>query len=169
LTSRSKKVRFGFQGISYPDVDATLDWVRHVDEAGFDFVALPDHLFHPKSEVFLSKAAWDVDAVLGAAAATTRRIRMMPAVTDTVRRHPATTAHFIATLDRISHGRAMLGIGAGELFNFQPLGDVVWERPVARLREALRVINALWTATREQPANFDGEIFTLRNAWLGLS
>ena len=85
---------------------------------------MPDHLFHPKSDVFLSKAAWDVHALLGAIAATTRRIRMMPAVTDTVRRHPATTADFIATLDRISHGRAVLGIGAGELFNFEPLGDV---------------------------------------------
>ncbi len=161
-------MRFGFQGISYPDVDLTLDWARQADAAGFDFVAMPDHLFHPKSEVFLSKGAWDVDAVLGATAATTQRIRMMPAVTDTVRRHPATTAHFISTLDRISHGRAMLGIGAGELFNFQPLGDVIWERPVRRLREALRVIKALWSATKERPANFEGEIFKLKDAWLGL-
>jgi phthiodiolone/phenolphthiodiolone dimycocerosates ketoreductase len=168
LTSRRRGLRFGFQGISYPDVDATLAWARRADEAGFDFVALPDHLFHPKSDVFLSKGAWDVDAVLGATAVTTRRIRMMPAVTDTVRRHPATTAHFISTLDRLSHGRAMLGIGAGELFNFQPLGDVVWERPVRRLREALKVIKALWSATRDEPANFEGEIFSLKNAWLGL-
>jgi phthiodiolone/phenolphthiodiolone dimycocerosates ketoreductase len=168
LTARRRDLRFGFQGISYPDVDATLAWARQADEAGFDFVALPDHLFHPKSDVFLSKGAWDVDAVPGATAVTTRRIRMMPAVTDTVRRHPATTAHFISTLDRLSHGRAMLGIGAGELFNFQPLGDVVWERPVKRLREALKVIRALWSATREQPANFEGEFFSLKNAWLGL-
>jgi phthiodiolone/phenolphthiodiolone dimycocerosates ketoreductase len=165
---RDKPVRFGFQGVSYPDVDATVEWARRADEAGLDLVALPDHLFHPRSEVFLSKAAWDVDAVLGAVAATTRTIAMMPAVTDTVRRHPATTAHFIATLDRLSHGRAMLGIGAGELFNFEPLGDVVWERPVTRLREALTVIRALWSATRESPANFEGEIFKLRDAWLGL-
>ena len=168
LASKEKKLRFGFQGISYPDVDLTIDWARQADAAGFDFVAMPDHLFHPRSEVFLSKGAWDVDAVLGATAATTRSIRMMPAVTDTVRRHPATTAHFISTLDRISHGRAMLGIGAGELFNFQPLGDVVWERPVHRLREALKVIKALWSATKEEPANFQGEIFSLKNAWLGL-
>jgi alkanesulfonate monooxygenase SsuD/methylene tetrahydromethanopterin reductase-like flavin-dependent oxidoreductase (luciferase family) len=164
----SGRVKFGFQGISYPDVDQTLDWARRADEAGFDVAAMPDHLFHPRSEVFLSKGAWDAHAVLGATAATTRNIRMMQAVTDTVRRHPATTAHFITTLDRISHGRAMLGIGAGELFNFQPLGDVVWERPVARLREALRVIRALWTATKEDPATFEGEYFSLKEAWLGL-
>src|ERR1700722_11938436 len=169
MTSRKRGIPFGFQGISYPDVDATLDWARRADEAGFDLVALPDHLFHPKSDVFLSKAAWDVHALLGAIAATTRKIRMMPAVTDTVRRHPATTAHFIATLDRISHGRAVLGIVAGELFNFEPLGDVQWERPVTRLREALRVIKALWSATKEHPASFQGEIFSLKDAWLGLT
>src|ERR1039457_3757205 len=100
MSSRKGSIKFGFQGISYPDVDATLDWARHADEAGFDLVAMPDHLFQPKSDIFLSKAAWDVHAVLGATAATTRRIKMMPAVRDTVRRHPATTAHFIATLDR---------------------------------------------------------------------
>ena len=168
MGNAASAVRFGFQGISYPDVDATVGWARLADEAGFDRVALPDHLFHPRSEVFLSKGAWDVDAVLGAIAATTRNVRMMPAVTDTVRRHPATTAHFIATLDRLSHGRAILGIGAGELFNFKPLGDVVWERPVTRLREALTVIKALWSATKERPANFEGQIFQLRDAWLGL-
>jgi phthiodiolone/phenolphthiodiolone dimycocerosates ketoreductase len=169
VPSRKGGIRFGFQGISYPNVDATLDWAKHADEAGFDLVAMPDHLFHPRSDTFLSQAAWDVDAVLGATAVTTRRIKMMPAVTDTVRRHPATTAHFIATLDRLSHGRAILGIGAGELFNFEPLGDIEWKRPVTRLREALRVIKSLWSATKERPASFKGEIFSLKDAWLGLS
>jgi alkanesulfonate monooxygenase SsuD/methylene tetrahydromethanopterin reductase-like flavin-dependent oxidoreductase (luciferase family) len=93
----------------------------------------------------------------------------MPAVTDTVRRHPATTAHFIATLDHLSRGRAILGIGAGELFNFEPLPDVLWKRPVTRLREAIRLIKALWSATKEQPASFQGSIFGARRAWLGLA
>ncbi|MDA4136656.1 MAG: LLM class flavin-dependent oxidoreductase [Thaumarchaeota archaeon] len=163
-----KSMQLGFQGISYGDVDATLQWVRKADEAGFDFLGMPDHLFHPVSDVFLSKPAWDVDAVLGAAAVTTSRIKMMPAVTDTVRRHPATTAHFIATLDRLSHGRAALGIGAGELFNFEPLGNVGWTKPVKRLREAVRLIKALWSATREDPASLEGEFFPLTNGWLGM-
>ena len=40
---------------------------------------------------------------------------------------------------------------------------------MTRLREALRVIKALWSATKEQPASFQGEIFSLKNAWLGLT
>jgi phthiodiolone/phenolphthiodiolone dimycocerosates ketoreductase len=161
-------MKFGFQGISYGDTDLTLKWARQADEAGFDMVALPDHLFHPRSDEFLSRPAWDVHAMLGALAATTRRCRLMPAVSDTVRRHPATTAHFIATLDHLSHGRAVLGMGAGELFNFEPLTDVVWERPVTRLAEAIKIIKSLWSATKEQPASFQGEILGLRSAWLGL-
>jgi phthiodiolone/phenolphthiodiolone dimycocerosates ketoreductase len=164
----SKAIQLGFQGISYGDVDATLQWVRKADEAGFDVLGMPDHLFHPVSDVFLSKPAWDVDALLGAAAVSTNRIKLMPAVTDTVRRHPATTAHFIATLDRLSHGRAALGIGAGELFNFEPLGNVGWTKPVKRLREAVKMIKALWTATREKPASLEGEFFPLTNGWLGM-
>jgi phthiodiolone/phenolphthiodiolone dimycocerosates ketoreductase len=163
-----KSIELGFQGISYGDVDATLQWVKKADEAGFDIIGMPDHLFHPVSDVFLSKPAWDVDAVLGAAAVTTSRIKLMPAVTDTVRRHPATTAHFISTLDRLSHGRAVLGIGAGELFNFEPLGNVGWTKPVKRLREAVRLIKALWTATRDNPASLEGEFFPLTNGWLGM-
>lgn len=162
------RLQLGFQGISYGDVDATVQWARKADEAGFDLIAMPDHLFHPVSDVFLSKPAWDVHAMLGAAAVSTSRAKLMPVVTDTVRRHPATTAHFITTLDRLSHGRAVLGIGAGELFNFEPLGDVGWTKPVKRLREALKLIRALWTATRENPASLDGEFFPLTRGWLGL-
>lgn len=164
-----KSLQLGFQGISYGDVDATLQWVKTADEAGFDVLGMPDHLFHPVSDVFLSKPAWDVDALLGAAAVGTRRAKLMPAVTDTVRRHPATTAHFIATLDRLSHGRAGLGIGAGELFNFEPLGNVGWTKPVKRLREAVKMIKALWTATKEHPATLEGEFFPLTNGWLGMT
>lgn len=163
-----KSIELGFQGISYGDVDATLQWVKKADEAGFDTIGMPDHLFHPVSDVFLSKPAWDVDAVLGAAAVSTTRIKLMPAVTDTVRRHPATTAHFISTLDRLSHGRAALGIGAGELFNFEPLGEVGWTKPVKRLREAVKLIKALWVATRDNPASLEGEFFSLTKGWLGM-
>lgn len=163
-----KRFQLGFQGISYGDVDATLQWVRKADEAGFDLIGMPDHLFHPVSDVFLSKPAWDVDAVLGAAAVSTSRVKMMPAVTDTIRRHPATTAHFIATLDRLSHGRAALGIGAGELFNFEALGEVGWTKPVKRTREAIRLVKALWTATKENPATLEGEFFPLNKGWLGM-
>ncbi len=159
-------MKFGLN-IGYGDLERVFEWAKLADDAGFKLLTVPDHLFHPMDNRFFARPAWNADAILGALAVSTRSISLGPAVTDTVRRHPATTAHFIATLDRISGGRAYLGIGAGEKFNFEPLDDIVWDKPLARLREAVTVIRMLWKSTREEPANFNGEFFGLHNAWLG--
>jgi 5,10-methylenetetrahydromethanopterin reductase len=62
-----------------------------------------------------SQMIWnDVWVILGACATATRRIRLGPGVTNPVTRHPAVTANAINTLNLLSEGRAVLGIGAGD-------------------------------------------------------
>ncbi len=83
----------------------------------------------------------DVYACLAACALTTRRIRLATGVTDPYSRHPALTAMAIATLDELSGGRAVLGLGAG-VSGFRELG-VDASRSAVAIREAVELIRRL--------------------------
>ena len=79
--------------------------------------------------------------ILGLAAARTSRLRLGPGVTDPYSRHPALTAMAIATLDEVSGGRAILGLGAG-VSGFRELG-VDASRSAVAIREAVTLIRGL--------------------------
>ena len=64
-------------------------------------------------------------------------------------------AQSFVTLDHISRGHAVLGIGNGERENCEPYG-LPWDHQVSRLDEALRIIRALWES-RGQPVTFEGK------------
>lgn len=164
----SEKIEFGMQIIKYGDPSGSLEDAILCEKAGFDHISVPDHLFHPFDERFINKPAWDAYVLLSAAAVKTQRIKLSTGVSDPIRRHPATIAHIIATLDLISNGRARLGMGAGERFTFNPLRDIEFNKPVTLLREALIVIRGLWSATRDNPLNFEGEFLKVKNGYLGL-
>jgi phthiodiolone/phenolphthiodiolone dimycocerosates ketoreductase len=83
-------------------------------------------------------------------------------VTEPFRRHPATLAQAFVTLDHLTRGRAILGVGNGERENTEPFG-IPFTRRVARLEEALAIIRRLWES-RGEPVDFDGSIWTLRRA-----
>jgi phthiodiolone/phenolphthiodiolone dimycocerosates ketoreductase len=106
--------------------------------------------------------------MLGHLAARNRigRIRLGVAVTDTGRRNPAVTAQAAATLNLLTRGRAILGIGPGEREGNKPYG-VDWSRPVARFEEAMATIRALWDSKGEL-VNRDSPYFPLRNALFDL-
>ena len=103
----------------------------------------------------------EVYTVLGLVAARTSRIRLGPGVTDPYSRHPALTAMAIATLDEVSAGRAVLGLGAG-VSGFRELG-VDASRSAVAIREAVTLIRALLagqtvTAKGEQIRFTDGRL-----------
>jgi 5,10-methylenetetrahydromethanopterin reductase len=83
----------------------------------------------------------DVFTVLAVLATATERIRLGPGVTNPYSRHPALIATAIATLDELSGGRAVLGLGAGGT-NHRMLG-IARQAPVAALREAIGLIRGL--------------------------
>lgn len=86
----------------------------------------------------------------------TERVPLVSAVVDTVRRHPALLAQTALTLDHLSKGRFILGLGSGESENTVPYG-FDFARPVSRFEEALRVIRLLWDT--DGPVDFDGEFY----------
>jgi phthiodiolone/phenolphthiodiolone dimycocerosates ketoreductase len=106
--------------------------------------------------------------MLGHLAARNRvgRIRLGVSVTDTGRRNPAVTAQAAATLNLLTRGRAILGIGPGEREGNEPYG-VDWSKPVARFEEAMATIRALW-GSGGQLVNRDSPYFPLRNALFDL-
>jgi len=106
----------------------------------------------------------EVYAELTLVALRTSRMRLGPCVTDPYSRHPALTAMAIATLDEISGGRAVLGIGAG-VSGFRELG-IGRERPAVAIREALQVIDRLLAG---ETVTFKGEQVALTDTRLDFS
>ena len=135
-----------------------LETARLAEKYGFDSVWLGDHVLLP----FTPPDCLEVWTTFGAIAMETKRIKLGIGVTDPVRKHPAVLAQTATTLDIISNGRLIMGIGPGEAMNLDPYG-ISWERPVTRMRETVELVKKLW---REDRVNYDGEFYKLHNAYL---
>jgi 5,10-methylenetetrahydromethanopterin reductase len=103
----------------------------------------------------------EVYSCLGQLAAHTAKVLLGPCVTDPFARHPALTAMAIATLDEISGGRAILGIGAG-ISGFAELG-IDRRKPARAIREAIEVIRAL---LRGETVDYPGEVVAFNHGRL---
>lgn len=104
--------------------DEIVRIARACDDAGFLYVAVCDHVAIPRSRAEAMSTVWyDTIATLGFLAAATRRVRLLSHVYVLPYRHPLVAAKAFATLDALSRGRVILGVGAGHLEpEFQALG-----------------------------------------------
>jgi phthiodiolone/phenolphthiodiolone dimycocerosates ketoreductase len=144
---------------------AAIEYSVLAEKAGFKILWMPDHFVDINGDML---EPW---TILSAVATKTKKIRLASSVTDTQRSHPARTAHAVACLDVISGGRAILGIGAGEAMNILPFG-LPWGSPsqrTVRLEEAVQVIRLLWSSSRDNPKNFEGQFYKLNRAYLSQS
>lgn len=131
------------------EADAGADELRQIvqkaDEAGFLYVAVCDHLAVTKPLDGHMQTTWyDTVATLGWIAALTTRVRVMSHVYVMSYRHPLHTAKSFMTLDELSGGRAILGVGAGHLEGeFDLLGldfaarGAITDAAIDAVREAL--------------------------------
>jgi probable F420-dependent oxidoreductase len=86
------------------------------DRAGFSYIAVCDHVAIPRSRADAMSTTWyDTVATLGWLAALTERVRLLSHVYVAAYRHPLQTAKAFATLDALSEGRVILGVGAGHV------------------------------------------------------
>lgn len=161
-----------------PPADAIIDACRRREAQGFDAIWWADHLLHwfpdavwtpdliPQAARQPSPHVWmDPFPVLAAAGAATSTIRLGVAVTDLVRHHPAQLAQTALTLDHLTGGRFILGVGTGEDLNLAPIG-LSNDRPLGRLEEGIDIMRRLWASP--EPVDHDGRHFTLRGMALGL-
>src|SRR5438105_7767562 len=108
--------------------------------------------------------SFDPAVVLTYAAAVTTKIRVGVSVAVTPVRHPAHVAHQVATLDYVSGGRAILGVGIGRDHHYAEF-QVPREHRVRRLREGVEVMKALWTQAK---VDYAGTIYRLDGATMML-
>ncbi|MEY2453121.1 MAG: hypothetical protein QOD92_2695 [Acidimicrobiaceae bacterium] len=89
---------------------------RACDRAGFAYVAVCDHVAIPRAKADTMSTTWyDTIATLGWLAGVTSRVGLLSHVYVAAYRHPLQTAKAFATLDALSSGRAILGVGAGHV------------------------------------------------------
>lgn len=161
-------MRIGIQLAALPARDL-LALARRVDELGFSDVFVPDHWAYEKQGgggLDRERDSWEAMAILGAIAASTCRVRLGSLVLCNLFRHPASTAQATTTIDHVSAGRAILGIGSGwTRAEFEMMGaefpDV--KPRLRRLEESIRVIRSLWTQDR---TDFEGEFYRLQDAFV---
>jgi len=144
--------------------DEVLEIARHAEASGWDGLWLADH-FMPDAED--TSAPWpEAWTTLAALATSVPRIRLGTLVTGNTYRHPAVLAKMAATVDHISRGRVVLGLGAGWQENEHRQYGIEFgtipER-LAKLEEACQVIKGLY---RDKSANFAGAHYQLAAASL---
>jgi phthiodiolone/phenolphthiodiolone dimycocerosates ketoreductase len=161
------QVKFGFtQGLNVArlglDETQIMTACQIADRMNYDSIWMMDHSNVPQWKNAVVNDAWLMLAALGT---ITRNVELGTCVTDAIRRHPSAIALSAITLDRITNGRAMLGIGAGEAQNVVDFG-IEFSKPVTKFKEQLEVIARLFESGPDHRVNYQGEYYTLTNACL---
>ena len=136
--------------------DRVVEQARAAEAAGFSLVSVMDHLYQIPGVGPVTDPMLEGWSTLAALARETTRVRLGTVVTGVTYRNPALLAKTATTLDVLSGGRAILGIGAawnedehrGYGFEFPPIRE-----RMDRLEEALTIIHAMFT--KDQPS-FEG-------------
>jgi len=163
---------FGFHmpNFTYPGIpddklfDHVIAQAQAAERAGFDLVTVMDHFYQIRGVGPETNAMLEAYTTLGAIAAKTSRIKLATLVTGVTYRNPALLAKQVTTLDVISKGRAILGIGAawnedehnGYGIEFPPIA-----RRMDRLDEAVQIARLMFTEDRP---SFDGNFYRIDRA-----
>jgi probable F420-dependent oxidoreductase len=153
-------------GVQLPEVEREVRWpeVRAIavaaEQLGFDSVWLGDHMLY-RGDGHGERGPWDVWTQLAAIAAVTERVRLGPLVAATAFHAPGLIARMAASIDEISGGRLVLGIGAGwNETEFRAFG-FPFDRPVARFAESFEIVRRLLAGER---VGFAGAFVTVEDA-----
>lgn len=146
--------------------DTLLAVAQACEQAGLDSVLMADHfVFNDEANPEKEVPVLECFVALAAIAAATSRIRIGQLVVGVPYRNPALLAKMCATLDVVSHGRTLVGLGAAwheQEFRaygwpFPPLGE-----RMDMLEEAVQIVGRM---LRERPVSFSGKHYTVRNAF----
>ncbi|MFT5013311.1 MAG: F420-dependent oxidoreductase-like protein [Patiriisocius sp.] len=155
-------MKFSFWPQPTQSFESVKALAQYVEQSNWDGLWLADH-FMPNAENTSSPwpEAW---TTLAALAAVIPRLRLGTLVTGNTYRHPAVLAKMAATVDQISGGRVVLGLGSGWQENEHEKYGIPFHtvnNRLARLEEACQVIKALFNSSH---ANFSGEFYQLKDA-----
>lgn len=163
---QTRGVRFGFtmpNNLGLDDPNDVVDVAVTCERLGFDSVWVAHHVFNIGYVLdrLGDKPYYDALTVLTMAAARTERVELGTSVLVLPYLHPATLAKQLATIDRFSRGRLVVGVGVGSLPEENAALGVDYARRGPLTDEFLDVMVELWTA--DEPT-FDGEFFRFGGA-----
>ncbi|GAA4549622.1 LLM class flavin-dependent oxidoreductase [Amycolatopsis samaneae] len=147
----------------FADARAVARVAAAAEEAGWDGLFVWDHVVLDKRP---GRAFGDPWILLTAAALATERIQLGPMVTPVARRRPQQLARLVSTLDHLSGGRVVFGVGLGAPLDaeFGDFGEATDPKVIAgKLDEGIDLISRFWTG---EPVTFSGEHFTARDVTL---
>lgn len=144
-------VKFGIEFVPDKSPQKVVELAALAEKAGFEYVWVTDHYNNRNTYV-----------VLTAIALNTQKVKLGPGVTNPYPVSPVWTASAVASLDEISGGRAVLGIGAGDKTTLDSLG-VSQVKPLSAIEESVKIIKLLW---KGEAVRFKGEVFTVSGAKL---
>src|SRR6266481_9522585 len=140
------KIALGVNWQGKPDFKGMIERARVADEAGAHSIWVAE--------------AWGRDAFtsLTLLAEHTRRIGLATGIVNTYSRTPGALAQHFATLDELSGGRMIIGLGTSGPQVIEHFHGVTFNPPLTRMREYVDIINLLMAG---QPLNYDGKLFKL--------
>jgi alkanesulfonate monooxygenase SsuD/methylene tetrahydromethanopterin reductase-like flavin-dependent oxidoreductase (luciferase family) len=152
-------------GVQLPEVEREVGWsdIREValaaEDTGFDSIWVGDHLLYRDLDG-KTRGPWEAWSLLAALAEATKRVELGPLVAATSFHAPAMIAKKAATIDEISGGRLILGLGAGwNRAEFDAFG-FSYDHRVSRFEEAFTIIRTL---IREGEIDFEGRFYSNRD------
>jgi probable F420-dependent oxidoreductase len=155
-------------GVQLPEVEREVRWpeildmVRAIEDLGFDSIWLGEHLLY-RWQDRPPRGPWEAWSSLAAIAATTSRVEFGPLVACLGFHNPAVLAKQADTIDEISGGRFVFGVGAGwNETEFRAFG-VPFDHRIDRFEEAFTIIRGL---LRDRTIDFEGTYFSARDCEL---
>ena len=154
-------------GVQLPEVERETSWPElrtmavTAEQVGFDSVWVGDHLLYRSPDG--SRGPWEAWSILAALAAVTERVQLGPLVAATSFHNPAMLAKKAATVDEISDGRLIVGLGAGWNRTEYDAFGFPFDHRASRFEEAFTIIRTL---LREGAIDFVGRYYTARDCEL---
>lgn len=155
-------------GVQLPEVERVVPWpelaamARTAEAIGLDSIWLGDHLLYRYSDA-PARGPWEAWTSLAGLAAVTTRVQLGPLVASTSFHQPTMLAKMAATIDEISGGRLILGLGAGWNETEYRAFGFPFDRRVSRFAEAFTIIRSL---LRDGRVDFAGEFYQARDCEL---
>jgi probable F420-dependent oxidoreductase len=155
-------------GVQLPEVERDVGWpeyaaiARAAEEAGFDSIWLGDHLLY-RDDGREERGPWEAWTLLSALAVVTESVQLGPLVSCLSFHPPGLVAKMAVTLDEVSQGRFVLGVGAGWNETEYRAFGLPFDRRVSRFEEAFAIVRPLVAGER---VTFSGRFFRADDAVL---